>query len=192
MTRLALAARDGDEVALAGLVRATQDDVRRLAAHLVDPASADDVVQEVYLRAIPALSRYRADAPARAWLLSIARRTCADVIRRRGRQRRLWDRLTSQPDPADRMGEPDPTGASDLDALLDELHPDRRDAFVLTQVIGLGYAEAADTLGIPIGTVRSRVARARADLVAAATEDGGQRCCARGVGAGSIERSAPR
>jgi len=171
VTRLAVAARDGDEVGLAGFVRETQDDVRRLAAHLVDPASADDVTQEVYLRAVPALSRYRADAPARAWLLSIARRTCADVIRRRGRQRRLWDRLTSQPDPADRAGETDPTGASDLDALLAGLDPDRRDAFVLTQVIGMAYAEAAETLGVPIGTVRSRVARARGDLVAALDAD---------------------
>ncbi|HEX7135419.1 MAG TPA: sigma factor, partial [Iamia sp.] len=59
LTRLALEARDGDEVSLAGFVRASQADVRRLAAHLVDPQSADDVTQEVYVRAIPALARYR-------------------------------------------------------------------------------------------------------------------------------------
>ncbi len=171
LTRLALEARDGDEVSLAGFVRASQADVARLAAHLVDPQSADDVVQEVYLRAIPALSRYRADAPARLWLLAIARRTCADVIRRRTRQRRLWHRLVSQPDPARLTGEADAAEAMALEHLLDDLHPDRREAFVLTQVIGLGYAEAAEVAGVPVGTIRSRVARARADLVALAGAD---------------------
>jgi RNA polymerase sigma-70 factor (ECF subfamily) len=173
LTRLALEARDGDEVALAGFVRASQADVHRLAAHLVDAQSADDVTQEVYVRAIPALARYRADAPARLWLLAIARRTCADVIRRRGRQRRLWDRLVAQPDPA-RTGvaAPPESGAVDLAELLDDLDPDRRSAFVLTQVIGLGYAEAAEVLGVPVGTIRSRVSRARGDLTAALAADG--------------------
>lgn len=171
LTRLALEARDGDEVALAGFVRASQADVHRLAAHLVDPQSADDVTQEVYVRAIPALARYRADAPARLWLLAIARRTCADVIRRRGRQRRLWNRLVSQPDPAGLEGVAPAGGASDLTALLDDLDPDRRSAFVLTQVLGLPYAEAAEVVGVPIGTIRSRVARARGDLAAALAAD---------------------
>ena len=56
------------------------------------------------------------------------------------------------------------TGVADLLARLDA---DRREAFVLTQLLGLSYAEAADVAGCPIGTVRSRVARARADLVEA-------------------------
>jgi RNA polymerase sigma-70 factor, ECF subfamily len=171
LTRLALAARDGDEVSLAGFVRASQADVRRLAAHLVDPESADDVTQEVYLRAIPALARYRADAPARLWLLSIARRTCADVIRRRSRQRRLWHRLIEQPDPARVHGVAPGSGAVDLAELLDDLDPDRRSAFVLTQVLGLSYAEAAEVAGVPVGTIRSRVSRARGDLTAALAAD---------------------
>jgi RNA polymerase sigma-70 factor (ECF subfamily) len=52
------------------------------------------------------------------------------------------------------------------DDLLDALDPDRRDAFVLTQLVGLSYDEAAVVAGCPIGTIRSRVARARADLQA--------------------------
>ena len=175
LTELALAARDGDEPSLAGFVRASQADVHRLAAHLVDPASADDVTQEVYLRAIPALARYRGEAPARAWLLTITRRTCADVIRRRGRRRRLWQRLIDQPDPARTEGRPEVGGDTALEELLDDLDPDRREAFVLTQVLGLAYAEAAEVCGVPVGTIRSRVSRARSDLVAAvraAEEDG--------------------
>ena len=54
-----------------------------------------------------------------------------------------------------------------LRALLAELDPDRREAFVLTQVVGLSYAEAAEVCGCPVGTIRSRVARARDHLVAA-------------------------
>jgi RNA polymerase sigma-70 factor (ECF subfamily) len=61
------------------------------------------------------------------------------------------------------------TGQGD-DDLLDQLTADRRDAFVATQLGGLSYAEAADALGCPIGTVRSRVARARADLLALLTD----------------------
>ncbi len=59
----------------------------------------------------------------------------------------------------------DPTGRVDLDDLLGALDADRRSAFVLTQVLGLHYDEAAEVLEIPIGTVRSRVSRARADLI---------------------------
>jgi RNA polymerase sigma-70 factor (ECF subfamily) len=60
---------------------------------------------------------------------------------------------------------PDHSGRVDLDDLLGDLDDDRRAAFVLTQVLGLHYDEAADILGCPVGTIRSRVARARADLV---------------------------
>lgn len=173
LTQLALAARDGDETSLAGFVRASQRDVWRLAAHLVDAQSADDVTQEVYLRAIPALSRYRAEAPAKVWLLTIARRTCADVIRRRGRRRRLWDRLVEQPDPAGAAGAPAVGEDVGLVEMLDGLDPDRRQAFVLTQVVGLSYAEAAAVADVAVGTIRSRVSRARNDLVEAvrAAED---------------------
>jgi RNA polymerase sigma-70 factor (ECF subfamily) len=61
--------------------------------------------------------------------------------------------------------------------LLARLDPDRREAFVLTQLLGLPYAEAAEVAGCPVGTIRSRVARARADLVdslAGVKEGGGE------------------
>ena len=55
--------------------------------------------------------------------------------------------------------------------LVDGLEPDRRAALVLTQVLGLSYAEAAEVCGCPLGTIRSRVARARDDLIAATRRD---------------------
>lgn len=165
VTRLALAARDGDRVAFAGFVRQTQGDVWRLCAHLVDRQSADDLTQETYLRAVTAISRYRGDASARTWLLSIARRVCVDVVRRRVRGRRVYQRLREPAAVDDRSGE------IELGELLDSLDPDRRAAFTLTQLLGLRYDEAAAVMGCPKGTIRSRVSRARADLLAAVTAD---------------------
>jgi RNA polymerase sigma-70 factor (ECF subfamily) len=59
----------------------------------------------------------------------------------------------------------DPAGSVAMRALVAALERERREAFVLTQVLGLSYAEAADVCACPVGTIRSRVARARADLV---------------------------
>ena len=87
LTRCALAARDGDQAALGRFVRLSQADVWRLAAHLVDRDEADDITQEVYERALRSLGNYRGEASARTWLLTIARRTCVDAIRRRARVR---------------------------------------------------------------------------------------------------------
>jgi len=154
-------ARRGDPAAQAAFVRATQAQVWRFVASLVDPASADDLTQETYLRAFRALAAYEGRASARTWLLGIARRVCADHIRLVTRHRRLAARLTAEP--TTNGGDPaDPLSAADL---LHRLPEDRRAAFALTQVLGLSYAEAAEAEGVPIGTIRSRVARARIELV---------------------------
>jgi RNA polymerase sigma-70 factor, ECF subfamily len=165
ITVLALAARDGDPDALAGLVRRTQPEVWRFTAALVDPGAADDLTQETYLRAFRALPGFEGRSSVRTWLLGIARRVCADYLRAVVRRRRLDARLAAQaytdvphPDPAHRLGVHD---------LLRRLSEERRTAFVLTQVVGLSYAEAAAVEEVPIGTIRSRVARARDDLVSA-------------------------
>lgn len=175
LTRLALAAGDGDRRALANFIRSSQGEVWRLCAHLVDRQSADDLTQEVYLRAVPALTRFRGESSARTWLLTIARRTCADSLRRTVRQRRLIERIgaTTVEAPVEDLAEG--VTAHVLDDLVDGLDPDRRTAFVLTQMLGLPYAEAAEVLGVPVGTIRSRVSRARADLVAAMEQQGGWR-----------------
>jgi RNA polymerase sigma-70 factor (ECF subfamily) len=172
---LAAAAIEGDGVALADLVRLTQRDVWRICAALGSTGETEDLVQETYLRAVKSLGGYRGDAPLRVWLLSIARRTCADHVRRRQRQRRLMERLHALA-PADEQvaAPPETTVAGSLDAVVARIDPDRREAFVLTQIVGLSYEEAATVVGCPIGTIRSRVARARADLaVAVAAADAG-------------------
>ena len=159
------AALEGDDHAVRELVRRTQPAVWRLCTALGSTGEVDDLVQETYLRAFRSLPSYRGDAPVQAWLLSIGRRVCADHVRSRTRQRRLVDRITHV-----RAHDTEPTGdvagsGEALDQFVAALSPERRDAFVLTQIVGLSYEEAADVIGCPIGTIRSRVARARIDLL---------------------------
>ena len=168
LTGVLLAARDGDRAALERFIAETQGDVWRLCRYLGDEQLADDLAQETYERAIGSIHRFRAEGSARGWLLTIARRTCADQTRRAGRRRRLDHRVAQNATAGSLDGsivEPDPAGRIDLDDVLAHLDDDRRGAFVLTQVLGMHYDEAAEILGCPIGTVRSRVSRARADLV---------------------------
>lgn len=163
LTRLLLAARDGDRDALSAWLRRSQAEVWRLCAHLGGRQAADDLTQEVFLRALGSLPRFRADASARTWLLVIARRTVADHVRGQARRRRLGDRLIGRRE----VDVSDPAGQVAAVDSVARLDTDRREAFVLTQVLGLRYAEAAEVCGVPIGTIRSRVARARTDLLAA-------------------------
>jgi RNA polymerase sigma-70 factor (ECF subfamily) len=158
ITEAALRARHGDGTSAGAFVRATQADVWRLCAHLSSRASADDLTQETYTRAFASLHRFAGRSSARTWLLTIARRVCADAVRAAVRDRRLA---------ADERDVADPAESVALHALLDVLDRERREAFVLTQLVGLSYAEAADVCGCPVGTIRSRVARARGDLVTA-------------------------
>ncbi len=174
---LALAAGRGDRSALERFVRGTQRDVWRLVAHLAGVAQADDLTQETYLRALPSLSRFAGRSSARSWLLSIARRAVVDHIRMVTTRPRTtagvdWTEVSDRQRAASRG---DAAGFEDLvevNLLLDNLDPARREALVVTQVLGLPYAEAAEVCHVPIGTIRSRVARAREDLL---TADGSRR-----------------
>jgi RNA polymerase sigma-70 factor (ECF subfamily) len=160
LTALALAARDGDRIALAAFVRRAQPEVWRFCAARGDRETADDLTQETFVRALGSLASFRGESSARTWLLAIARHTAADAVRRAQRRRRRTrghaDLAGTVPNPADHHA------VADLVAGLDA---DRRDAFVLTQVLGLSYAEAAEVCGCEVGTIRSRVARARHDLL---------------------------
>ena len=160
-TRHAMAARDGDPVAVAAFVRATQADVWRLCAALVDSQSADDLTQECYLRALKALPGFAGRSTVRTWLLGIARRTCADHLRKLSRYRRLDARLRINTRP-EAVAPHESVAIADL---LDRLPPARRTAFVLTQLAGLSYAEVAEIEKVAVGTIRSRVARARSELI---------------------------
>lgn len=165
LARLALRARAGVPGALDTLFALTRADVARYIARRVDPAWVEDLTQETFHRAISGLPRYAGRAPVRAWLLAVARHTVADRYRSRERAPRTqpvedWDRALG-PEAAE-PGRFDEYLA--LVSLLENLSEERRTAFVLTQIQRVPYAEAARITGVPIGTVRSRVARSRRDL----------------------------
>lgn len=169
ITAWALAARGGDADAVEQFVGALHRDVQRYVAHLCgDPQAADDLAQDTFLRALGSLHRFEGRSSARAWLLSIARRAVIDSYRyaaARPRQSDVpdWCAAIELAQPCDLPGFDD--GIALLD-LLASLPDDRREAFILTQLLGLPYAEAAEVSDCPVGTVRSRVARARAALMA--------------------------
>ncbi|MBB5874384.1 RNA polymerase sigma-70 factor (ECF subfamily) [Allocatelliglobosispora scoriae] len=168
VTAWALAARTGDRDAAASFIRATQADVVRFLTHLVSAGDAEDLAQETFLRAMRALPSFQGRSSARTWLLVIARRTAADHIRTLTRRPRLAD-AEDWVATADRGRVPrarfDEQHA--LWQLITALAVDRREAFILTQVLELSYAEAAEVCDCPVGTIRSRVARAREDLAEA-------------------------
>ena len=171
VTDLALRAASGDRQALTDFIEATHGDVWRLLAHLADTDRADDLTQETYLRVIKALPRFAARSSARTWILALARHTWVDSVRhdmaRPRKSTEQWE------DAARDTVSPDTTGGQtwaelvDARTLLDNLAPERREALILTQILGHTYSEAADICGVRVGTIRSRVARARADLLAA-------------------------
>lgn len=169
VTRLALKAGRGDRQALDEFIGATHKDVWRLLAHLSSPDTADDLTQETFLRVLGALPRFAARSSARTWILSLARRTWVDSIRH-DRARPLKSATEYEDAQATT-----PTSNSwsewvDARLLIDELPEERREALILTQVLGFSYEEAAKIAGVRVGTIRSRVARARADIIAASTE----------------------
>lgn len=183
LTSLAVAAKRGDRDAASAFVRGTQRQVWQLLRHLTDPRVAEDLTQECYLRAFSSLKSFRGRSPARTWLLAIARRVAADHLRTKRRRPQLaegtdWTSAAERSQPRDL---PDLADGCALREAIADLGAERREAFTLTQILGLSYEEAAEVCGCRVGTIRSRVARARMDLAQHLRTDT----------AGTGERSAP-
>jgi RNA polymerase sigma-70 factor (ECF subfamily) len=156
-------ARGGDLTAFEDLVRAHQADVYRLALHLVrDVQTAEDVTQDAFVHAYRSLRRFRGGSKFSTWLFRITRNCAIDAIRRRER-RRTYERAALAPD----VPVEDPALRVALEQAIDGLPPELREPFVLIEVFGLAYDEAAAVLGSPAGTLKSRMHRARRALVEA-------------------------
>jgi RNA polymerase sigma-70 factor (ECF subfamily) len=156
-------ARHGDGVAFTALVRHYDDGLRALAYRLLgDRARMDDALQEAYLNAYRALPGFRGDASLRTWLYRIVYNACLDELRR-SRSVVAIDSVRTLPartaDPAESL-----SVRESLAAALDGLPPEDRAAVLFVDGAGFDYRGAAEVLGIPEGTVGSRLNRARADL----------------------------
>jgi RNA polymerase sigma-70 factor (ECF subfamily) len=158
-------ARRGDVRAFEQLVRGLLPEVLRLARHLVrDAHLAEDISQEVFLRAFNSLAGFKGDSRFSTWILRITHNASIDAIRRSSRQRRLAEELV----PEDR---PDPSVKAALDTAVAGLPPDLRSAFVVIEIFGLSYDDAATVLSTRPGTLKSRMHRTRKLLVAALSEE---------------------
>jgi RNA polymerase sigma-70 factor (ECF subfamily) len=154
-------AQEGDLDAFEALVRAYQADVWRFARSLVrDRSLADDIAQEALVRAYRFLSGFRGDSKFSSWLFRIVRNCATDATRREGRPPVRFD-----PTPA-----PDHQARVEISMALDALPARLREPFLLVEVFGLPYADAANVLQTREGTVKSRVHRARQALIASLTE----------------------
>jgi RNA polymerase sigma-70 factor (ECF subfamily) len=150
------------------------DDVYTLARYLLRNASdAEDAVQECYLRALKHFDTYRGPA-IKPWLLAIVRNVCRAEYARRAaapatsiddapeaaEKTPLWNEAQETPE-AQMLRERDADG---IRRLIDTLAEPFRETFVLREINNLSYREIADAVGAPVGTVMSRLARARAML----------------------------
>jgi RNA polymerase sigma-70 factor, ECF subfamily len=142
-----------------------------------NPADAEDVVHDAYVRALAGADRFRG-GDQRSWLLSIVRNGCYSSHRRQ-RVRRVTDfdetvhgEDTVTPSPEQRAIDRDTSRRVRL--AVEGLTPEFREVIVLREFEGLSYKEMADVMGSPVGTVMSRLSRARAQLQAALAEEGGR------------------
>jgi RNA polymerase sigma factor (sigma-70 family) len=137
-----------------------------------DSADAEDVLQEAYVRAFRHFDSFRGER-ARGWLLSIVRNSCWSFLSRKGVTEEVFDEerdsaavLTLQrtPEPEAQLVRGDQ--ARRIQEEVQALRPEFREAFVLRELEGLSYKEIAEVTAVPIGTVMSRLSRARRELQA--------------------------
>jgi RNA polymerase sigma-70 factor (ECF subfamily) len=163
---LVAAAQAGDRRALDQLLRREQPRIHTLCRRMTgNDTDALDAAQDALIAIVRGLPRYDGRAAFSTWAYRVATNACLDELRRRKRRPVPVDdtALSTRPSAAADVGE-QVTQRSALDDALATLSPEFRAPLVLRDVLGLDYHAIAETLEIPPGTVRSRIARARGQL----------------------------
>ena len=164
-----VAAAAGDIGAFERLVRATQGYLWRYLVHLLDDAAlAEDVRQEVFMRVLKKLPSLRDPDRFVPWLMAMARNAAFDASRARRRRTVRWQKAAEG---IGRESSHDPHLEVEIADALSRLEPDLRESLVLVGMVGLSYAEVGETMGVPEGTVKSRVFRARKQLISSLEMD---------------------
>ncbi|MFM7719493.1 MAG: RNA polymerase sigma factor [Actinomycetota bacterium] len=167
----------GDADAFAELVRRHEARVYRIALRMTGrPEDARDATQEAFLSALRKLRSFRGDAAFTTWLHRVAVNACYDLLRRRARTplaaeeglALLDDVAAPGADPAERTA-----AAIDVRRALLEVPEEHRAVLLLHDVEDLGFPEISEALGIPVGTVKSRLHRGRVALARALGEPTG-------------------
>jgi RNA polymerase sigma-70 factor, ECF subfamily len=176
---LVAAAQGGDRHALDTLLRRHYDRIHAVCRRIAGSSrDADDAAQEAMIGIVRGLPRFDGRAQFSTWVYRIATNAALDELRRRKRRPALTlvDEEGQAAEAADPLAERQVEASVErlsIDAALDDLPEDFRVAVVLRDVADLDYAEIAVTLGIPVGTVKSRIARGRSQLAAALGNHGG-------------------
>ncbi len=149
-------AQTGDLAAFESLVRAYQADAWRFARSLCrDRSLCDDITQDAFVRAFRFIGSFRGDSRFSSWLFSIVRNCANDAMRKAARPAvEPLLRAVAEPQPR-----------AEITIAIEGLPTRLREPFLLVEVYGMPYADAARVLRTKIGTVKSRVHRARAALV---------------------------
>jgi RNA polymerase sigma-70 factor (ECF subfamily) len=178
---LVRAAQSGDQAAFTEIVRRFQRAVYRVAYALTrNPSDADDIAQETFVRAYQAIGRFRAGEPLHPWLSRIAVNLAYSLHRRRRRRPetsiepliesgRQW---AAADDPVERVEEGERHAR--LTEAFGQLSVEHQAVLTLRVVDDLSYDEIAHALGVPVGTVMSRLSRARAELRSRLRARGGE------------------
>lgn len=156
----------GDVQAFNELMEAHEDRVFGICMRMMqDREAALDATQDTFLTVFRKADRYQAKAAFSTWLYRVAVNTCYDHLRRR--KRKQADPLPDTHDPVDRTANDEYHAIEmrpDIEAALADLSPEFRAAVVLVDLQGMSLDQAADTLDVPTGTVKSRLFRARKQL----------------------------
>jgi RNA polymerase sigma-70 factor, ECF subfamily len=161
-------AKRGDKAAFEAIVRRYDAGLRALAFRLLgDRERMDDALQEAYVKAFRALPRFRGDSKLGTWLYRVVYNACMDELERTTRVVHLpLESVAEGADPRTGVAEA-VASRHDLAAALGTLTPQDRAAVLMVDAQGFGYRDAAEALGVPEGTIASRLNRARATLRAA-------------------------
>ncbi|PBB64741.1 RNA polymerase subunit sigma-70 [Mesorhizobium sp. WSM4312] len=138
--------------------------LRRYARGLLrDSDTADDLVQDSLERALSRMENWTGGASPRLWLFTIMHHLFGDQLRR---AKRRAQPVRAMPEMIDAIATPplDRLASVEVLSALQRIGPERREALVLVAVEGLSYADAANVLGIPVGTLVSRIVRGREEL----------------------------
>lgn len=163
-TQLMLEVAAGSESALVELIHRHQDGLLNFFTRMGVYHDAEDLVQETFVRVYRARGRYRPKAKFTTYLYVVARHVWADRGRRMKRYERLDGSLKVDAEIGSGTAMPLPAGGLDVQEALGRLTPKLREAIVLNIYQGLQYQEIADVLGIPLGTVKSRINTALNEL----------------------------
>ncbi len=169
---LVLALRAGDPRAPRWLIEQFQGVLFGLCLRMMGHRhDAEDVVQETFLRALRAVTGFQEDRPLRPWLLGIAANRCRTALSKRSRRPQVAESVVEAVDTRPGTGDPDDL-AGELGRALERLRPEYRAVFTLFHEQGLRYEEIGSALGRPIGTIKTWLHRARAEMAADLSQRG--------------------